>query len=95
MKRVEWSGVHGGVRLPAWLGPVPERGGRTGGASQPVAAGNLREGTLKTAREAREAATEPFHKQMHRWIAVWTRLASLISRHFHLLDLSFRGGGLS
>ena len=64
-----------------------------GGASQPVAAGNLREeGTLMFKNG--EAATEPFHKQMHRWTAVWTRLASLISRHFHLLNLSFRGGCL-
>ena len=45
-------------RLPAWLGPVPERVGKR----QPVAAGNLRGVELKMAGET--------NTQMHRRIAV-------------------------
>ena len=87
--RVEWSTWRSSLACLAWT----RARARSGGASQPVAAGNLREeGTLMFKNG--EAATEPFHKQMHRWTAVWTRLASLISRHFHLLNLSFRGGCL-
>ena len=47
-------------RLPAWVGPVPERAGKR----QPVAAGNLREGELKM------AGLKTQNTQMHRRIAV-------------------------